>query len=332
MTYLLRHAELKLTMSFLVSVAPMMACTDRHDRYFLRLIAPSVQLYTEMITAQAVLHGDRARLLDFHPTEKYLALQLGGHDPAVLAEAACIAEAWGYDEINFNAGCPSDRVKAGRFGACLMYEPALVAECVSAMQSRVQIPVTVKCRIGVDHQDSYEFLHAFIQQISQAGCNKVIVHARKAWLSGLSPKQNRTIPPLRYDVVRQVKQDFPQLIVILNGGIINIEELEAERPYVDGVMLGRAAYANPYFLAEIEQRYYKKESVLTRHEVIEKILPYIQAQIQKGVRLSSITRHLLGLFQGQRGAAAWRRHLSQFSHLSGADIQVVREALRLTLS
>ncbi|RDI46000.1 tRNA dihydrouridine(20/20a) synthase DusA [Aquicella lusitana] len=314
-------------LSHLVSVAPMMDYTDRHDRYFLRLIAPNVRLYTEMITTQALIHGDPRYLLAFHPDEHPLALQLGGSDPALLARCAVMGEEAGYDEVNLNVGCPSPRVSSGQFGACLMQAPQLVAECISAMQHAVQIPVSVKCRIGVDYQDSYEALCHFIRTIASAGCRLFIVHARKAWLSGLSPKQNREIPPLRYDVVRQLKQDFPQLTIIMNGGIKTVAEIDDHLSHVDGVMIGRAAYANPYLLAEIQARYYPDKQVLSRFEVIQNLIPYIHEQLQNKIKLTAITRHILGLFQGQRGAAAWRRYLSQHAHKTNAGVEVLQQAL-----
>ncbi len=312
----------------LISVAPMMDCTDKHDRYFLRLIAPDVLLYTEMITAHALAHGDVDYLLGFDALEHPVALQLGGSDPALLARAAILGQQYGYDEINLNVGCPSPRVSKGRFGACLMLEPSLVAECVMAMRANVNIPVTVKCRIGVDDADSYAELQNFMTQIAHAGCNTFIIHARKAWLNGLSPKQNREIPPLRYEVVYQIKKDFPGLNIILNGGIKTLADIDAHLLHVDGVMIGREAYSNPYFLAEIQRQYFSS-SGKTRDEVIDSYLPYVQAEMQKGVRLNSITRHILGLFQGLRGAGKWRRYLSQHAHKKDADVSVIREALEM---
>ncbi|MDR3492680.1 MAG: tRNA dihydrouridine(20/20a) synthase DusA [Gammaproteobacteria bacterium] len=310
------------------SVAPMMDWTDKHDRYFLRLISPNVLLYTEMVTTGALIYGDRQRFLSFNPSEHPVALQLGGSDPAALALCAKMGQDQGYDEINLNVGCPSDRVKAGRFGACLMLEPKLVADCVAAMKSVVQIPVTIKCRIGIDEQDSYEELHRFISTIHAAGCDVFIIHARKAWLNGLSPKQNREIPPLRYDVVHQIKKDFPTITVILNGGLKTLEQIEQNMPFVDGVMIGREAYTNPYLLAEIEKKYYSTpESIATRYAVIEQFIPYLQEQLAQNVKLSSMTRHILGLFQGQFGAKLWRRYLSEHAHKSGAGIEVMLAAL-----
>lgn len=312
-----------------ISVAPMMDWTDRHDRYFLRILAPNVRLYTEMITTYALIHGDAKGLLAFHTEEKYLALQLGGSEPAKLAHCAKMGEDEGYDEVNLNVGCPSPRVSSGRFGACLMLEPELVAACVAAMQAQVNIPVTVKCRLGVDHEDSYEALHHFISLLRNIGCKTVIIHARKAWLAGLSPKQNREIPPLQYGVVRRIKQDFPDLTIIINGGFKTTADIDLELPFVDGVMIGRAAYSNPYFLAEIQEKYFGKKNELNRHAVIQKFLPYIQDQLIQGVKLNSMTRHILGIFQGQRGAAAWRRYLSEHGHKANAGIDVVEQALAL---
>jgi tRNA-dihydrouridine synthase A len=315
-----------------VSIAPMMDCTDRHDRYFLRLIAPHVLLYTEMITTGALIHGDYQRFLAFDELEHPVALQLGGHGPAALAQCAKMGEDFGYDEINLNVGCPSDRVKSGRFGACLMLDPNLVADCVAAMAAQVKIPVTVKCRIGVDEQDSYESLVHFIKTIAAAGCNVFIVHARKAWLNGLSPKQNREIPPLRYEVVREIKKDFPQLEIIVNGGIRTLTEVQDHLQFVDGVMIGREAYSNPYMLAEIEKNIYSLEKdVITRHEVIAKLLPYLENQLAKKVKLSSMTRHILGLFQGEPGARLWRRHLSENAYKNGVGVDVVEAALTHTV-
>lgn len=312
-----------------ISVAPMMDWTDRHDRYFLRLIAPDITLYTEMITAHAIAHGDRDYLLKFDEAEHPVVLQLGGSDIALLADAAHIGEQYGYDEINLNVGCPSPRVSKGRFGACLMLEPQLVADCVAAMQSAVKIPVTVKCRIGVDQQDSYEALHAFITLIAATGCKTFIVHARKAWLSGLSPKENREVPPLHYDIVWRLKQDFPSLTIIINGGMTTLEQIDTQLPYVDGVMLGRAAYHNPWLLAQVQSKYFNNKPNLTRAEVVRNYLPYVRTQLESGVKLTSLTRHILGLFQGVRGAGHWRRYLSENSHRKDAGIEVIEEALKL---
>lgn len=312
----------------IISVAPMMDWTDTHDRYFLRLIAPDVLLYSEMITANALMYGDNpARFLKFHSAEHPVALQLGGSDPKLLAQSAKMGEDFGYDEINLNVGCPSERVSSGRFGACLMLEPNLVAECMSAMTAQVKIPVTVKCRIGVDNEDSYESLFQFVKLISATGCKTFIIHARKAWLKGLSPKQNREIPPLRYEVVHQIKKDFPHLSIIINGGIKSVEDVDAQLSFVDGVMIGRAAYSNPYLLADIQSKYLNNKDILTRSEVIKRFIPYISEQLQNEVKLISIVRHILGLFQGQRGAAAWRRYISENACKTGAGIEVIEQAL-----
>lgn len=314
----------------LFSVAPMMECTDRHDRYFLRLIAPEILLYTEMMTTGALIHGDYRRFLSFDALEHPLALQLGGSEPDKLAYCAKLGEDFGYDEINLNVGCPSDRVKAGRFGACLMLDPLLVAECVAAMCKAVSIPVTVKCRIGVDHQDSYESLHAFIETIAKAGCKVFIIHARKAWLQGLSPKQNREIPPLHYEFVHKIKQDFPHLTIILNGGIKTIAHIEAQVPFVDGIMIGREAYSNPYLLAAIHDKYYPEANKsLMRNEVIHRFIPYVEQQLKNNIKLSSMTRHILGLYQGQPGARKWRRYLSEHAYKPNKGTDVILEAMSI---
>jgi tRNA-dihydrouridine synthase A len=311
-----------------ISVAPMMDYTDRHARYFLRLIAPDVLLYTEMVTTGAILHGDQNYLLGFDQAEHPLALQLGGSDPQQLAECAAIGEGYGYDEINLNVGCPSPRVSKGSFGACLMLEPQLVAECVAAMRVKVKIPVTVKCRIGVDQHDSYEQLCYFIKSVAAAGCETFIIHARKALLKGLSPKQNRQIPPLRYDVARQVKQDFPHLEIILNGGITTTEQAKQELSWADGIMIGRAAYANPYLLAAVQSEIFNSPVIYTRHEVVQRFLPYVEARLKEGIKLTAMTRHILGLFQGITGASHWRRTLSQKAPHNQLDANIIREALR----
>lgn len=317
---------MKLNPMPIISVAPMMDWTDRHERYFLRLIARDVQLYTEMITTEALLHGNAKRFLSHDPFEKYVALQLGGSEPSKLSACATMGEEAGFDEINLNVGCPSDRVKSGQFGACLMLQPQLVADCVAAMSAKVNIPVTVKCRIGVDQQDDYADLLQFIKLNAEAGCKTFIVHARKAWLSGLSPKQNRTVPPLRYEIVHQIKKDFPQLTIIINGGIQSISDIEKQLPFVDGVMIGRAAYQHPLLLAEIQQQFFSSEKISPR-KVLENFFPYVEQQLSEGVRLASITKHLLGLFQGVYGANRWRRYLSENAHKKGAGIEVIQNAL-----
>lgn len=310
-----------------ISIAPMMDWTDRHDRYFLRLITSKALLYTEMVTTGAILFGDEARHLNFDPAEQPVALQLGGSDPTDLGKCAKIAAGYGYREINLNVGCPSDRVQNGRFGACLMAEPETVAACVAAMKAATDLPITVKNRIGIDDLDSYEHLVHFTETIQKEGCETFIIHARKAWLTGLSPKENRTIPPLDYDRVYQLKKDFPDLEIIINGGIQTLNEIDIHLQHVDGVMIGREAYQNPYFLAQIDQKYYGvSNNAPERKEVVEEILPYIQREMDKGVPLKSITRHMLGLFQGRPGARAWRRHISENAHLDGADIDILKEA------
>lgn len=312
-----------------ISVAPMMDWTDRHDRFFLRLITRHALLYTEMVTTGAVLHGDRERLLGFDTSEHPVAVQLGGSDPADLAEAARIAEGFGYDEVNLNVGCPSDRVQSGRFGACLMREPDLVARCVEAMRGAVSVPVTVKCRIGVDEQEPEEALPAMAQAVRQAGCETLIVHARKAWLEGLSPKENRDIPPLDYPLVWRLKQAMPDMEIIINGGIATLDEAADHMAHVDGAMLGRAAYQNPYLLADVDRRFYGDAAApLSRHEVIEAFLPYVERELARGTHLHAMTRHILGLFQGQPGARAFRRHISENAPRAGAGIEVIREAMQ----
>ncbi len=311
-----------------LSIAPMMDWTDRHCRYFLRLIARRALLYTEMIPTGAILHGPRPRVLRFDPAEHPVALQLGGADPDELARAAGFGQAAGYDEINLNVGCPSDRVQSARFGACLMAEPELVAACVQAMRQSVDLPVTVKTRIGIDAQDSYDFLHRFVSTVAAAGCGTIIVHARKAWLSGLSPKDNREIPPLRYELVHRVKRDFPDLEVILNGGIRTLEQARAELAEVDGVMLGREAYHNPYALAAWERALYGSADPLPeRAEIVERLLPYARRELAEGTPLRAITRHILGLFNGLPGARAWRRHLSEAANCQNAGPELLLEAL-----
>ena len=311
-----------------LAVAPMMDWTDRHCRYFLRLISRHALLYTEMVTASAVLRGDRMRLLGFDPAERLVALQLGGADPATLAEAARIGADFGYDEINLNVGCPSDRVQSGRFGACLMAEPDLVARAVAAMRAAVAIPVTVKCRIGIDDQDPWATLGDFAPRLRDAGCERLIVHARKAWLSGLSPKENREIPPLRYDLVYRLKQCHPEMTIVLNGGVHSHAAIDAHLRYVDGVMLGRAAYQTPWILAGADNRYFGADlPERDRHSVIRAYLPYVERELARGTPLVAMTRHILGLFQGIPGARGWRRHLSENACRPGADARVVLAAL-----
>ena len=313
-----------------LSVAPMLDWTDRYCRYFLRQISRRTLLYTEMITTGALLHGDPARFLDFHPDEHPLALQLGGSEPRELAACTRLADTWGYDEINLNVGCPSDRVQSGRFGACLMAEPQLVAECVAAMREAGSRPITVKHRIGIDDIDSYDALLAFVDSVAAAGCRTFIVHARKAWLQGLSPKQNREIPPLQYAVVHALKRDRPGLEFVINGGFKTLAQARQQLVGLDGVMIGREAYQNPWILAEADRCIYGVENPsATRHEVVRRMMPFVAQEHARGVPVHRITRHMLGLFQGQAGARAWRRHLSEQAHRAGAGPELLEEALAL---
>ncbi|MBI1216240.1 MAG: tRNA dihydrouridine(20/20a) synthase DusA [Alphaproteobacteria bacterium] len=311
-----------------VSVAPMMGWTDRHDRYFMRQISPNALLYTVMLTTGALIYGKKLQILDYNPEEHPVALQLGGSDPKDMATCAKLARQYGYDEVNINCGCPSDRVQRGSFGACLMAEPEVVAESVDAMKQAVDIPVTVKTRIGIDNQDSYDFLLNFVGKIAEKGCETFIIHARKAWLNGLSPAENRTVPPLDYARVYQLKKDFPQLNIILNGGIKTIETIEEALEKLDGVMIGREAYQNPYFMAEVERRVFGTPNVKSRDEVIEAMMPYIERCLHAGTPLKDITRHMLGLYQGLPGARRWRRILSEEAYKPAANTNIVRLALR----
>jgi tRNA-dihydrouridine synthase A len=294
-----------------LAVAPMMERTDRHCRYFLRLLAPHAWLYTEMITCAALLRGDRRALLAFSPAEHPVALQLGGSEPRELAAAAALGAEAGYDEINLNVGCPSGRVQAGCFGAALMREPERVAACVDAMLNAVRVPVTVKTRLGVDEQDSYGFLCDFVGRIAEAGCGTVIVHARKAWLKGLSPKQNREVPPLDFARVRRLKRDFPALEILVNGGLTELGGALAELEHVDGVMLGRAAYADPYLLARLDAAIHGPEEPCTRLDALAAFVPYLEREVERGTPLKSMTRHLMGLFAGLPGGRRWRRLLGE---------------------
>ena len=311
------------------SVAPMLDWTDSHCRYFLRLISQHALLYTEMVTTGAILNG-RGDYLAYNEEEHPLALQLGGSEPQELAQCARRAVERGYDEINLNVGCPSDRVQNGRFGACLMASPALVADCVAAMRAEVSIPVTVKSRIGIDELDSYEFLCSFIEQVSAAGCDTFILHARKAWLSGLSPKENREIPPLDYQRVYRVKEDYPHLTIAINGGIQSMSDVATHLAHVDGVMVGREAYQNPYMLADVDRLVFDDTTAVpSRHQIVHNMIPYIERQLAHGNQLAHVTRHMLGLFQGMVGARAWRRHLSEHACRKGAGIQVLLDAASL---
>ncbi|MDX1381761.1 MAG: tRNA dihydrouridine(20/20a) synthase DusA [Xanthomonadales bacterium] len=310
-----------------LSVAPMMDWTDRHCRYFHRLLAPSALLYTEMLTTGAILHGDRDRLLAYNPEEHPLALQLGGSEPDELARCAAIAAEHGYDEVNLNVGCPSDRVQRGRFGACLLLEPQLVADCVAAMQAAVSLPVTVKTRLGVDDQDSYAAFSEFVDCVAAAGCRVFVVHARKAWLSGLSPKENREVPELRYEWVHRLKRERPHLTVVLNGGIGSAETVERHLEAVDGVMLGRAAYHEPWLLAELQARLFDRPGVGSRGDAVGAMTAYLRAQVARGVPVKHVSRHVLGLVQGQPGARRWRRYLSQRAHLEPDNPELLRQSM-----
>ena len=311
------------------SVAPMMDWTDRHCRMFHRQLSRHALLYTEMVTALAIRHGDRERLLGFDAAEHPVALQIGGSEPQLLAEAAKWGEDYGYREINLNVGCPSDRVQNGRFGACLMAEPALVRDCVGEMRNAVKVPVTVKCRIGIDDQDEEADFTRFIDTVMEAGIDTFIVHARKAWLKGLSPKENREIPPLNYQRVYRLKQRHPHLTIVINGGIGTIAEAEAHLRHVDGVMLGRAAYHTPWILHEVDSRIFGGASEpLSPLDIVERMKPYIAAQLDKGVWLQNVTRHMLGLFHGMKGGRLWRRVLSEEASRPGAGLEVVEKAAR----
>ena len=312
-----------------LSVAPMMDWTDTHCRAFHRVLAPHARLYSEMVHANAVIHGDRARLLAMDPSEHPVALQLGGSEPDLLAQAARIGAEHGFDEINLNCGCPSDRVQAGRFGACLMREPRLVAESVAAMIDACNVPVTVKCRLGVDDDHEWERFIAFIDTIAEAGCRTFVVHARNAWLQGLSPKENREVPPLRYDWAYRLKIERPALQVIVNGGIADSGEATAHLDHVDGAMLGRAAYHTPYLLHELDVAWFGGEPT-SRGELLRAYRPYVEAQLERGVFLKHIARHVLGLFAGQPGGRAFRQVLSEGAHKPGADWSLVERALALT--
>jgi tRNA-dihydrouridine synthase A len=314
-----------------VSVAPMLDWTDKHCRYFLRQISQHAVLYTEMVTTGAIIFG-KSDYLAYNQEEHPVALQLGGSDPVAMAKCAVLAQERGYDEVNINVGCPSDRVQNGRFGACLMAEPNIVADCIKAMRCEVDIPITVKSRIGIDDMDEYEDLTRFIDIVSSSGCDTFIVHARKAWLKGLSPKQNRDVPPLMYDRVYQLKQQFPHLHISLNGGVKTLDDVQAHLNHLDGVMVGREIYSNPYLLAEVDQRFYQDGTVQkSRAEIVIAMLPYVERQLGEGARVWNIARHMLGLFQGQAGGRIWRRYLSQNGTKTGAGIELLTDALDVLL-
>jgi tRNA-dihydrouridine synthase A len=317
--------------SLRLSVAPMMDWTDSHCRVFHRLLAPHARLYTEMVHAQAVIHGDRDRLLGFDRSEHPVALQLGGSEPALLAQAARVGQEWGFDEINLNVGCPSDRVQAGRFGACLMKEPALVAENVAAMIAAVDVPVTVKCRLGVDEEHDYARFLSFVDTVSEAGCRVFFVHARNAWLQGLSPKENREVPPLRYDWAYRLKRERPALTVAVNGGIATLEDASTHLQHADGVMLGRAAYHDPYLLHRLDAAWFGGEPK-PRADLLRALRPYVETKLAQRVALKHITRHVLGLFHGQPGGRAYRQIISEGAHCPGADWTLLEQALAATQS
>jgi tRNA-dihydrouridine synthase A len=311
----------------LLSVAPMMDWTDRHCRYFHRLISPSALLYTEMVTTGAIIHGDVERFLAYNAEEHPLALQLGGSEPADLARCARLAEEYGYDEVNLNVGCPSDRVQRGRFGACLMLEPELVKDCMAAMIDVVDIPVTIKTRLGVDDHYSYEYMRDFVGKVAESGCEVFVMHARKAILAGLSPKQNRDVPPLHYDWVYRLKQEMPELEIVINGGITTVESALAQIEHVDGVMLGRVAYQQPWVLAECQQQLFEPHVPVDRNHVVEKMTEYIDRQIQQGTAVKHVSRHVMGLFQGLPGARAWRRYLSENAWQDDNNTELLKQAL-----
>ena len=306
-----------------VSVAPMMDCTDRHERYFLRLISKHTLLYTEMVVDEAISRGDKKKLLEFNINEKPVALQLGGSSPKLLAEATKVGEDFGYDEINLNLGCPSKKVEKNKFGACLMKEPNLVADCLSKMQSVTKLPVTIKTRIGYDDIEDYEHLNNFISILKSTGVKTFIIHARKAMLGKFTPKQNLNIPPLKYDFVYKLKNDFANDEIIINGGITSVEEAKKHLEKIDGVMIGRAAYHTPYLLAEIEKEIFKNEDVPSRQDIIEQLIPYVKDELKKGTRLNQIMRHTLGLFHGQTGASYWKRYLSENMCVRDADVKKI---------
>ncbi len=306
-----------------VCVAPMMDCTDRHERFFLRLISKNVLLYTEMIVSEAISRGDKKKLLSFNLNEKPLALQVGGSSPALLAEAAKTGEDFGYDEINLNLGCPSKKVEKNKFGACLMKEPNLVADCLDKMQSVCKLPITIKTRIGYDDVEDYENLYKFIEILKKTGIKTFIIHARKAMLGKFTPKQNLNIPPLKYDVVYRLKKDFPNEEIIINGGITSTEQIKEHLKMVDGTMMGRSIYHSPYLLADIEREIFNNENVLSRHEVMENLIPYVKEETKKGTRLNQIMRHTLGLFHGQTGSSFWKRYLSENMCVRDADVKKI---------
>ena len=312
-----------------ISVAPMMDCTDRHDRYFLRLISKNVLLYTEMVSTGAALNGDREKILGFNNFEKPLALQVGGSNKNDLAEVAKIAEDMGYDEININLGCPSKKVQKNQFGACLIKEPDLVAECIDAMVNACKIPVTAKTRIGYDDVEEFDYLNSFVNKMSNAGCKTIILHARRAILKGLSPKENLNIPKLNYPMVNQIKQENPNLEIVINGGITECSEIKEHLSHVDGVMIGRKIYQSPYFLADVEREIFNNSDILTRVQIVEEIVKYVSDEVQKGTRVNQIMRHTVGLYHGQKGSTEWKRYLSNNMMARDSDFQKVNHILEI---
>ena len=312
-----------------ISVAPMMDCTDRHDRYFLRLISKNVLLYTEMVSTGAALNGDREKVLGFNNFEKPLALQVGGSNKNDLAEVAKIAEDMGYDEININLGCPSKKVQKNQFGACLIKEPDLVAECIDAMVNACKIPVTAKTRIGYDDVEEFDYLNSFVNKMSNAGCKTIILHARRAILKGLSPKENLNIPKLNYPMVNQIKQENPNLEIVINGGITECSEIKEHLSHVDGVMIGRKIYQSPYFLADVEREIFNNSDILTRAQIVEEIVKYVSDEVQKGTRVNQIMRHTVGLYHGQKGSTEWKRYLSNNMMARDSDFQKVNHILEI---
>ena len=312
-----------------VSVAPMMDCTDRHDRFFLRLISKSVMLYSEMVATKSAIHGDRKKILSYSPEEKPLALQIGGSDKSELAEVSKIAEDMGYDEINLNLGCPSKKVQKNKFGACLMKEPNLVSECINTMVSSCSIPVTAKTRIGFDDIEDFNYLNKFIKKLNEAGCKKFILHARKAILTGLSPKQNLNIPKLNYEMVYRIKRENPDLEIIINGGISKTEEIKKHLSLCDGVMIGRAIYQNPYFLVDIDREIFKIKNVPTREEIAESLLEYLEKEVKLGTKVNHVMRHTVGLYHGQIGSKKWKRYLSDNMMARDSDFQKAKHIMAI---
>ena len=312
-----------------ISMAPMMDCTDRHDRYFLRLISKNIFLYSEMIATGAIINGDKKKVLEFNEFEKPVALQLGGSNTKELSECCKIVEDFGYDEVNLNLGCPSKKVQKNKFGACLIKEPDLVADCLSAMVQSTRLPVTAKTRIGFDDVENFNYLNSFIEKIKNTGVRTIILHARKAILKGLSPKENLRIPKLNYKMVYEIKKSNPEVEIIINGAITNTEQVKSHLEKVDGVMIGRAIYQSPYFLADIEKEIFKNDDILTREQIVEKLVEYVDTEVNKGTRVNQIMRHTVGLYHGQRGAGKWKRYLSDNMMARDSDFQKVKHILNI---